>query len=123
MKRRAFIVKAGALFSLPLIITEIGCDVYGGSDDPTSPASSDADSITVNSSSSSGHTHSVTVYRTDVDIPPTMELTITTSRNSSHTHTITLTENDFVRLANMETVMVISTTNSSHFHTFSIKVL
>jgi len=114
MERRTFIVKAGALFSLPLIITEIGC----GSDDVTAPPNS----ITANSSSSSGHTHSVSVLLSDIDNPPTMELTITTSRNSSHTHRITLTENDFVRLANMETITKTSTTDDSHSHTFSIKV-
>ena len=119
MKRRTFIVKAGALFSLPLIITEIGCDSFGGSDDVTAPP----DSITVNSSSSSGHTHSVFVLLSHIDNPPTMEVTITTSRNSSHTHSITLTENDFVRLANMETITKTSTTADRHNHTFSIKVL
>lgn len=118
MERRTFIVKAGVLFSLPLVITEIGCDSYGGSDDVTAPT----DSITVNSSSNSGHTHSVFVLLSDIDNPPTMEITITTSRNSSHTHRITLTENDFVKLANMETITKTSTTDSSHSHTFSIKV-
>lgn len=118
MERRTFIVKAGVLFSLPLVFTEIGCDSYGGSDDVTAPP----DSITVNSSSSSGHTHSVSVLLSDIDNPPTMERTITTSRNSSHTHRITLTENDFVKLANMETITKTSTTDDSHSHTFSIKV-
>ena len=114
MERRTFIVKAGVPFSLPLIITEIGC-----ADDVTAPP----DSITVNSSSSSGHTHSVFVLLSHIDNPPTMEVTITTSRNSSHTHSITLTENDFVRLANMETITKTSTTADRHNHTFSIKVL
>ncbi len=118
MERRTFIVKAGVLFSLPLIITEIGCD----SDDVTGPAGSDADSFTVNSTSSSGHIHSVKVSRSDVDNPPTMQLTLTTSRSSSHTHRITLTESDFVKLANMETIVKTSTTDDSHSHTFSIKV-
>ena len=118
MERRTFIVKAGVLFSLPLVITEIGCDSYGGSDDVTAPPNS----ITVNSSSSSGHTHSISVLLSDIDDPPTMERTITTSRSSSHTHTITLTENDFVRLANMETITKTSTIDDSHSHTFSIKV-
>ena len=122
MERRTFIVKAGALFSLPLIITEIGCDIYGDSDAVTAPAGDSSDSITINSTLNSGHTHSVSVSLANVDNPPTMDLTITTSRNSSHTHKITLTENDFVKLANMETIIVTSTTDSSHSHTFSIKV-
>ena len=118
MERRTFIVKAGVLFSLPLVITEIGCDANGDSDDVTAPPNS----ITASSSSSSGHIHSVSVLLSDIDNPPTMELTITTSRSLSHTHRITLTESDFVRLANMETIMKTTTTDDSHSHTFSIKV-
>ena len=111
------------LFSLPLIITEIGCDAYGGSDDTTAPSEDSTDSITVISTPSSGHTHFVSISLKDVDDPPTVDRTIITTQSSSHTHRITLTENDFERLANMETIIKTSTTNSGHFHTFSIKVL
>jgi len=123
MKRRTFIVKAGALFSLPLIITEIGCDAYGDSDNMAGPVDDSSDSKTIISSLSSGHTHSLTISLADVDNPPSMDLTIATSSSSSHTHRITLTTGDFERLANMETIIKTSTTDSSHFHTFSIKVL
>ena len=122
MERRAFIVKAGALFSLPLIITEIGCDAYGDSDNMAGPADNSSDSKTIISSSSSGHTHSLNISLTIVDNPPTMDLTITTSSSSGHTHKITLSTSDIERLTNMETIIKTSTTNSNHFHTFSIKV-
>jgi len=47
MERRTFIVKAGVLFSLPLIITQVGCDANGDSDDVTGPAGSDADKFII----------------------------------------------------------------------------
>ena len=121
MERRSFILKAGALFSLPLIITEIGCDGYGDSD-TTSPNTDDDkffDPIT--SSIDSGHSHKVNISRSNVENPPTGDVTLTTIC-SGHTHKITLTQSDFESLMNGNTIIKTSTLDSGHTHTFSIKV-
>ena len=121
MERRSFIVKAGALFSLPLIITEIGCDSYGDSD-TTAPGNGDSNLFSITSTSDSGHSHSVTISRSNVNDPPGSDVTLTSTSNSGHIHNITLTQSDYESLAAGNTIIKTSTTNSGHDHTFSIKV-
>ena len=75
MERRSFMVKAGALFSLPLIITEIGCDSYGDND-TMSPSSNDGNSFSVTSTSDSGHSHTITLSSNNVDNPPSSDVTL-----------------------------------------------
>ena len=120
MERRSFIVKAGALFSLPLIITEIGCDSYGDGGS-TSPNGNDGNTFSITSSISDGHNHSVSVSRSNVNTPPTGSVTLTTS-SAGHVHTITLTTSDYESLMKGDTIIITSTNVSGHMHTFSIKV-
>ena len=128
MERRTFLVKAGVLFSMPLIITEIGC-----SDNNNEPAiitetgDNKSDSFTVISSSVDNHTHTVSICYNDIN-PPSSNQTLKSSSSSGHTHNITLSENDFQRLAAGETIIKTSTvysaaySGSGHSHTFSIRV-
>ena len=117
MKRRKFLVKAGALFSLPLIITEIGCD----SDDLTDPGDS-SNTFNINSTRDNGHIHSISISSDLVEKPPSESKTITSSNSVSHTHRITLGQSDFESLAAGETVIKTSTSSSGHTHRFSIVV-
>ena len=116
MKRRTFLVKAGAVFSLPLIITEIGC-----SDNNNEPAiitetgGNKADSFTVVSSSIDNHTHTVSIFYDDIDNPPSSNQTLNSSSSSGHAHKITLSENDFQRLAAGETITKSSTVYSDAY--------
>ena len=124
MERRSFILKAGALFSLPLIITEIGCDSYGDSDTTSPNTGTDNDnsnSFSITSSVDGGHSHKVNISQSNVDNPPASDVTLTTIC-SGHTHKITLTQSDFESLMNGNTIIKTSTLDSGHTHTFSIKV-
>ncbi len=114
MERRSFIVKAGALFSLPLVITEIGCDSNGDIDD--------GNSFLITSTVNSGHSHRVTISRSNVNDPPTSNVTLTSTSSSGHVHTITLTTSDYERLMKGETIDKKSSSSSKHTHTFRIKV-
>jgi len=125
MKRRTFIVKAGALFSLPLIITEIGCS----DDEPengTNPTGSAVESFSITSSVNDDHSHTLTIQIINVDNPPAEGNTISSTENSNHTHTIMLTQKNFQQLAAGETLTVLSSSASGnyspHSHSFSIKV-
>ena len=126
MKRRTFIVKAGALFSMPLVITKIGCsdndDPYNG----TGPADNNAESFTAESSINDDHSHTITVLFINVNNPPADGNTITSSENSNHTHTIILTQNHFQQLAAGKTIIVLSSNStgsySQHSHSFSIRI-
>ncbi len=129
MERRTFLVKAGVLFSMPLIITEIGCsDNNNESSIITETSGNNSDSFTVISSSVDYHTHTVSIFYNDVDNPPSSNQTLKSSSSSGHTHNITLSENHFQRLAAGETINRTSTvysaaySGSGHSHTFSIRV-
>ena len=117
MKRRKFLANAGALFSLPLIITEISCDA----DDLTDPGGS-SNTFNIISSRDDGHIHSISISNDFVDIPPSESKTINSSNSVGHTHRITLGQSDFESLAAGETIIKTSTSSSGHTHRFSIVV-
>jgi len=122
MERRTFFVKAGVLFSLPLIITEIGCDSSGDSDDMTGPTDGDSKTFKITSSNGTGHSHIVTISQSNVDSPPSSGTTLNTS-SSGHVHQIILTQTDYEDLAAGKTIIKNTTSdNTGHSHTFSIKV-
>lgn len=125
MKRRTFIVKAGAFFSLPLIITEIGCS-DDESNTGTDPAVSNAETFSTTSTVTDSHSHTIIIQFVNIDDPPAGGNTITSSEIGSHTHRITLDQDQFQRLAAGDTIVVISSnaggSYSSHNHSFSIKV-
>lgn len=119
MERKQFLIYATtATGLLPLLLTEIACDSYGG-DSVT--ASSNEDGFTLESSINSGHKHSVTIRFSDVDAPPAGGKTLTTS-GPSHTHMLTLTQANFQALGSGDTITRTTTTDASHSHTFTIKV-
>ena len=117
MERRKFFVKAGVLFSLPLVVTQIGCDA----DDLTGPSGS-SNTFNINSSRANGHIHSISISNDLVDNPPSESKTINSSNSVSHTHRITLGQSDFESLAAGETIIKTSTSSSGHTHRFSIVV-
>lgn len=117
MDRKQFLIYIStATGLLPLLLAEISCSDY------TSDGSSmDDDSFTVVSSSDGGHTHSVTIFFTDVNSPPSSDKTLVTS-GTSHTHTLILSQSDFQALSDGQEISRDTSTNSSHKHTFTIKV-
>jgi len=119
MKRREFIMKSVGLLALPLIIQQIGCDQVTNSD--TSGNGTGDDGFTVTSSVNSGHSHTVEILYDDIEIPPTPNKTLTSS-STGHTHQITISTIDYQTLAGGETILKTSTRNGGHSHTFSITV-
>jgi len=128
MERRTFFVKAGALFSMPLIITEIGCsDPYSDSSRDSNNNSGGSNTFPVTSSQASSsyessHSHTVTISLTNVNNPPSNDITLNTS-NEGHTHQIVLSMKDYEDLAAGNIIMENTIPdNNGHFHTFSIRV-
>ena len=128
MERRTFFVKAGALFSMPLIITEIGCsDPYSDSsrDSGNNSGGSNTFHVTsseVGSSYGGSHSHTVTISLTNVNNPPSNDITLDTS-SSGHTHQIVLSMKNYEDLAAGKTIEENTIPdNNGHSHTFSIRV-
>ena len=127
MERRTFFVKAGALFSMPLLITEIGCsdpsgDSYGDSGNNGGSNTFQVTSSEASSQYGASHTHTVTISLANVNDPPSNDITLNSSA-SGHTHQIVLNQTDYENLAAGNTIIKTSTPdNTGHSHTFSIMV-
>ncbi len=121
MHRKQFLIYATtATGLLPLLLTEVACDIYNGGSG--GGETSDDLSFTRVSSSNSGHTHTVSILFADVNDPPAGGKTRTTSSNSGHTHALTLTQAHFQALADGQTLTRTTSSDASHTHTFTISV-
>ena len=118
MNRRDFIVKLPALFALPLVISQIGCDPATKSE--STDDNTNDESFKITSSANSGHTHTVEILYDDIESPSMMNTLSSSSTN--HFHQITISMNDYQTLKDGGTVEKTSTMNGGHSHTFSVKV-
>jgi hypothetical protein len=119
MKRRDFLrssAVAGATFGLA-VLTQSRC---GGGDGGSPSGPSDNTSRTFVSSSDDGHTHSVTVNRSEVDSPPSGGISRQTTSNSGHTHTFTMTQAQLMSVQGGGTVTTTTTSDAGHTHTVTV---
>lgn len=119
MNRRDFLRSsawAGGAFGLA-VLTHNGCG-GGGDGSPTGPGDSSSRSFV--SSTDDGHTHSVTLNRSEVDSPPSGGVSRQTSSSSGHTHTFTMTQAQLQSVQGGGTVSTTTSSDSGHTHTFSI---
>lgn len=119
MNRRKFLsTSAMAAGAAGLAILTHGRCGGGGNDSPSGP--SDSTNHTFVSSSDSGHTHSVTMARSEIDSPPSGGVSRQTTSNSGHTHTFTMTQAQMMTVRGGGTVSTTTSSDAAHTHTFSI---
>ncbi len=119
MNRRDFLkstVMAGGSLGAALLL-QSGCS---SSDNGSPSGPSDSTSRTFTSSSDTGHTHSVTMARSEIDSPPAGGISRQTTSNSGHTHTFTLTQAQLTTVQGGGTVSTTTSSDTGHSHTFSI---
>lgn len=119
MNRRDFFKSsalAGGSFGLALLL-QSGCS---SSDNGSPSGPSDSTNHTFTSSSDTGHTHSVTMARSEIDSPPSGGISRQTTSNSGHTHTFTMTQAQLTTVQGGGTVSTTTSSDASHTHTFSI---
>lgn len=121
MDRRDFIVKSAALLAFPLIIQQIGCSTNPTSSDNGSDNGTDEDGFNVTSSVNSDHSHTIEILYDDIENPSTSNNSLTSS-STNHTHQITVSTTDYQALKDGGTIVKTSTRDGGHSHTFSIKV-
>jgi hypothetical protein len=68
-----------------------------------------------------GHAHTVCVLAADLGSPPAGGRTYSTSSSGGHMHTVTLTQSELQRIAAGQVVMVTSSGDAGHSHTFAIQ--
>ncbi len=90
-----------------------------GSSHPTKPKST-ADSFVFTSSVTAGHTHTVTIQKSDIETPPAAGISTVTSTVLGHNHTFNMSQSD---LMSVQTGPVVVTTGDTggHTHDFTIQ--
>jgi hypothetical protein len=113
MKRADFlkVMGAGALTSLAGTVLT-ACK--SSSTTPTNPANK-----TFTSTSSVGHSHTITIQRTEVDTPPSAGISRETSANG-HTHTFTMSAAELTTVRGGAAVTVTTADSNGHTHDFVI---
>lgn len=109
MGRREFIGAAAAALFAGVAITLTGCDEEDKATTPTD-GSKAGDVNTV-----SGHRHSVTITKAQLDAAAAVTLTLST--DSGHNHTVSLTADQVTALKGGTMINVASSENSGHTHT------
>lgn len=87
--------------------------------DGSSPTGPSVDK-TFTSTSNSGHTHTVTVQKTEIESPPAAGISRETSSSSGHTHTFAMSQAQLQAVNGGGSVDILTSTVSSHQHTFTI---
>lgn len=122
MTRKEFLgTLASGVVSGFLIMLGTGCS----SDSPTSPdtpsdgaGGNDQESFT--STVAQGHSHTVTINRSEVENPPSEGITKTTSSGGGHTHSFSMTQQQLTDVNNGQTVTVTDSSVSGHTHDYEI---
>lgn len=91
-----------------------------GCSSPTEPEIPDTSQKTFTSSSNSGHSHTVSITRTQVENPPAEGITLTTSSSGGHTHIFSMNQQQLQNVNNGQTVTVTDSTVSNHSHQYQI---
>lgn len=114
MKRKEFlkIAAAGAAVSLG----NLALSACKSTSTPTTPGTSK----TFSSSTESGHSHTVSIARTEIDSPPPGGFSRETASASGHTHTFTISMAELTTVSGGGSVTVTTSVTSSHSHAFTI---
>ena len=120
MERKKFITTImTAVGLMPLVITQIGCTT--ATDPAATPTLTTSDGYLFTSSVDSNHSHTVEVAFADLIQPPDGGRSLTTS-STEHTHSVTLSTSDFAALEAGQTVIRGTSNNSGHLHTFTFVI-
>ena len=110
MRRREFLhFAAGATVLLGVV--QAACK-----NSPTTPTNAK----TFTSSNEQGHTHTITIDKTEIEAPPAAGISRQTSANG-HTHTFTMTAAELTNVNNGSSVGVTTSDSNGHSHTFTIQ--
>ena len=94
-----------------------GCS-DSSSNSPTGPSNPASHVFT--SSMVSGHSHTVTISKSEIETPPTAGISRQTSSSSGHTHNFIMSESQLNDVKGGTTATITTSATGAHSHTFSI---
>jgi hypothetical protein len=117
MKRAEFLKVMGA----GTLVALAGSAVTACKSSSTTPSNPDSHTFTSTgpSDNSSGHTHTITIQKTEVETPPAGGISRETSTNG-HSHTFTMTAANLADVKAGTAVTVTTSNTSGHTHDFAI---
>ena len=103
----------------------LGAFVFMGLSSCKSPESpdtpDDSSQKAFTSTSNSGHTHRITLNRSDIENPPAAGITRQTSSGSGHTHSFSMSQAQLQSVNNGNSVNITDSVSSGHSHTYTIQ--
>jgi len=119
MERREFLIGLGAAILAPAALAAIsGCS--SSSSSPSPADSFNITSSTGNGPGGYPHSHIVAVLLADLANPPEAGVTYLTSSAEGHSHQVTLSKSDLADIQEGKTRSESTTVVSGHQHTFAI---
>jgi hypothetical protein len=120
MERREFLIGlAAALVVPPTLAALSGCS--SSSSSPSSAEGFDVASSIATGASGYPHSHTVTVLLADLANPPAAGVSYLTSSSEGHTHQVTLSRSDLADLQEGKTRSETTTFVQGHAHTFTFR--
>ncbi len=116
MKRAEFLKVLGAG-----TLTAIAGSLLSACKSSTTPTPSTSDSKDFVSSSVEGHSHTITLKKTELQSPPAGGISRETTTTNGHTHTFTMSAAQLSQVNNGSVVEVDTAETSSHHHRFTIQ--
>lgn len=114
MKRKDFLssVFIGALGAL-MVFSQSKCSGTTDPDDPTAQR-------TFTSTSDSGHTHTITIQKSELQNPPAAGISRQTSSSGGHTHAFSMTQGELQTVNGGGPVVITTSVADLHDHSFTI---
>lgn len=110
--------KNGLLLLVAAAVILSGFVLTGCKTSSTTPT--DPNSRVFTSSTDQGHTHTITIQKTEIETPPAGGISRQTSANG-HTHTFTMNEAELLNVKNGTAVVVTTSDTNGHSHNFTIQ--
>jgi len=114
MKRRKFL--SGTLMGIIGVIAGLS---QWRCKSPMSPSDPNEEK-TFRSSYDDGHTHTITIKKTEIQNPPASGISRSTSSDSYHSHTFTMSQAELQMVNSGVSVSVKTGVSSGHTHTFTV---
>lgn len=87
---------------------------------PDQPNGDEENEQTFTSNTVDGHTHTVTLEKSEIENPPDGGISKNTSYSGGHTHTFSMTQQQLMDVKNGQTVTVSDSVVSNHQHDYDI---